>query len=84
MSEWQPIETAPKDGQTILVCRDCHHDDYHAWVATAFWGDRYAGTIADDPKNYIWANWNEGMDENDIWAECTGITHWMPLPPPPK
>lgn len=87
MSEWQPIETAPKDkGKFILVCTllGDNFDDYDASVATVIWTDRFAGLRPENEKNYIWANWNEGLDDNDVWADYGQPTHWMPLPAPPN
>jgi hypothetical protein len=68
MMEWQPIETAPKDGTPVLiyeppykdllpfdiyVCKWCQHKE--AWVEFA--GEEYSQYDA---------------------------THWMPLPDAPK
>lgn len=70
--EWQPIETAPKDGawfsawdgSEVFPC--CWGD----WFGQAGWcyGDcTYGGTLY------------EGLNLADIQP-----THWMPLPEPPK
>lgn len=37
MSEWHDIDTAPKDGTTILVWRPRESDDYPAHVGIDFW-----------------------------------------------
>lgn len=90
--EWQPIETAPKDGTPIDI-----------WLTTIFKDGREttAERVADvkwealhqagykKPEKYGWGVWN------DEWAEYFGIegagascdstaTHWMPLPAPPR
>ena len=74
MTEWQPIETAPKDGTTVILygpCRivwpprklsDREHTD--ATIATAYfrctcWQAGFLGSIIEP-------------------------THWMPLPEPPE
>jgi len=73
--QWQPIETAPKDGTTILVWFRQHG------AMTVCWGDRdynhtseYAIWLVDDHKHgpYPVRGYSRGDD-----------THWMPLPPPP-
>ena len=75
MSEWQPIETAPKD-KRILLYRP---------TAPEWWmvmGGRYdSDKYAKNPKPY-WStdNWSLGKMEQRQNAP----THWMPLPEPPK
>ncbi|GEK49188.1 hypothetical protein HPA02_34710 [Bisbaumannia pacifica] len=84
MSEWQPIETAPKDGTGVLGWReDC-----------GIILMRYAA-----PMDFLTDEEAEGLDEYsaeaedwfaaDLIAGCRmdgndEPTHWMPLPEPPK
>jgi hypothetical protein len=77
MSEWQPIDTAPKDGTAILAF-PCRIDDP-------------AGNgLIDAPYVVIWRDWTQyGGDAG--WHEAGGEryamwepTHWMLLPPGPK
>lgn len=56
--DWQPIETAPKDGTEILTYRGA------GLMAVAAFVDGY-WCIADG-------------------CDITSVTHWMPLPDPPK
>jgi len=74
-NEWQPIETAPRDGTRILVCYPQSTwnkvNGRKKWyikttINTADFNERGHGTLA------------EGCG---ISLEC--CTHWMPLPPPP-
>lgn len=76
MSEWQPIETAPKDGTVIdLWSRrfekrsvDCR------WVVE----NRQLGT------HCVMDGWKSpGMDRHTCLNPAQ-FTHWMPLPTPPK
>lgn len=78
--EWQPIETAPKDGTRIIVggkspdgcaAYDC--------VGQAFWREevKYADWIkrCDEPAGFYWAS------DNRRNGACQWyVTHWMPLP----
>jgi hypothetical protein len=71
MSEWQPIETAPKDGTAILVCSAWTMPDglYRVgWIADGFFdgGHWLFGWLDLDPEEY------------------SPPTHWMPLPAPPE
>jgi hypothetical protein len=42
--EWQPIETAPRDGRKVLLCRVNARGDYEEWPETFYYdeGDWYA------------------------------------------
>jgi hypothetical protein len=69
MGEWQPIKTAPKDGESVLLAT-FDVDDYLPVVA--FW-DTSEGC---DGGWFLYPT--EGMHE-----VLYPPTHWMPLPPPP-
>ena len=68
MSEWQPIETAPKDDTRILIYSD---DGVDIGAFNIFW---YPG---------IWLRDQTAEYDNDA-APINNPTHWMPLPDPPK
>ena len=68
MSEWQPIDTAPKDGTPILAYRADHYGKFGNCCVT-YWrtnknGNSYTGFGEFNPT---------------YWPP----THWMPLPKPP-
>ena len=73
--DWQPIETAPKDGTAFLAFvtwswsngGDGSQQDVMAWDERA--GFFYSPTA----PNYV-----QGCD-----TDCA-VTHWMPLPEPPR
>lgn len=75
MSEWQPIETAPKDGTPILGFRFYpvairwrpDLDSEFQWDAVSL--GSHAST------NFM----SNGFIDGD-----SNLTHWMPLPEPPK
>lgn len=71
--QWQPIETAPKDGTNIMVtcprlgvCCPAHWDN-----------DQYAKK----PRPY-WTHWGERI-WGITWVRNDQPTHWMPLPAAP-
>ena len=71
MTEWQPIETAPKDGTIILVAIE--HYDGPLLHDIVWWNDYYD----------YWES--AGYDWKPVkYDEVKHIFHWMPLPPPPK
>lgn len=72
MSEWQPIETAPKDGTHIDLWADGER------LADCFWaeGEDYGH---DD------CHWRQCYAEaSSSFQTAYDPSHWMPLPAPPK
>ena len=71
MSEWQQIETAPKDGKSVLVYDYFlqHKDGRHVVVArfTEEKGWHVSATVV-----------------GGLYVGLTNPTHWMPLPEPPN
>ena len=69
--QWQPIETAPKDGTTIIaygMSRPC------SGIMPQAKPEEFLRTIA-----YRHGNWQAG------WVNAIPVpTHWMPLPEPPQ
>lgn len=68
MNDWQPIETAPKDGTEVLLWGRCERDgQFFAYDCNVGWYDD--GSIGD-----------KGWTARDLPIEPS---HWMPLPKPP-
>lgn len=73
MSEWQAIETAPKDGTEILA-----FFGPHTGVVQVSWGEAASGGfelwVVDDHKHgpFYLRGYSEPYP-----------SHWMPLPDPP-
>jgi len=82
MGEWQPIETAPKNNQMLLLLRKAHREDYETHIFVGFWGDVYAGV--GDVESYSWCDWTAGMSEDDVWISRTDVAYWQALPAPPQ
>lgn len=84
MTEWQPIDTAPKDGSWILLL---HGETIPGvpLVEVASFGD---GLSAEElgyrefAKYGAWVIWN--ASDNWYLVDVAEPTHWMPLPPPPR
>ena len=76
MSEWQPIETAPRDGSFFLACGGFLYDGGASFEVLRFAGEN--GTPGQHGP-FIWAT---PCSIVSVWAERVP-THWMPLPKPP-
>ena len=80
--EWQPIETAPKDGTKILVClkddprRPLDEDQWRDRITTAYFNREFPG----DPGDWFLAVPSYAWAHDD---KCVP-TDWMPLPDHPK
>lgn len=78
MSEWRPIETAPKDGTTVIVARNMGENGfgwvrgYARWESAAIAGMDFSGWIS---QGFTQPAGNLGLAHP---------THWMPLPAPPS
>lgn len=70
MVDWQPIETAPKDGNIMVAYATGFGGAFGILpvVSVAFWYD-----IGDTP------GWNDLL-----YNTSSTPTHWMPLPEPPN
>lgn len=77
MTDWQPIETAPKDGTRVDL-----------WTG----GRRVTGAFYKDDGWTVWVRWVRDKRQTSGGLPTgthryTGVdspTHWMPLPEPPE
>lgn len=72
MTDWQPIETAPRDGTEVLV---------GVWAVFDEWDDG-------EHRPPIWCAWVSCAGPGDDFGcegwNGAPATHWQPLPEPPK
>ena len=67
MSEWQPIDTAPKDGTPFIGAIQWDADEWE--ILRMVWSESTANFI-----DATYAPFAESQEQP---------THWMPLPAPP-
>lgn len=70
--QWQPIETAPKDGTRILLCKQAGYGI--AWAGLGYWFNREPCPHDPPCKPGAHLGWTDGLDTYST------PTHWMPLP----
>lgn len=71
--KWQPISTAPKDGTPIFACIKGECYTGHGFL----------------PVCVRWGTFHPNAVGKETWRASHGykvahLTHWMPLPAPPK
>ena len=71
MSEWQPIEAAPRDGTVILAWR--FYPVAIRWIGGEGWQWHAVHLGGEMP-----------LLSNAYTVNDAHLTHWMPLPEPPK
>ncbi|MBO1748920.1 Lar family restriction alleviation protein [Stenotrophomonas indicatrix] len=70
--QWQPIETAPKDGTAILACYARHYETNGFLPIAVRWRAYHPNARGNE----------EWRDHSG--AKVRAITHWQPLPAPPE
>lgn len=75
---WQPIDTAPKDGTEILGWGECAGEinGPHGVPCKAL--IEWRGGRTD------WAGYEWSVNGGDHYSTWMKPTHWFPLPPPPS
>ena len=70
-SKWQPIETAPKDGTRIMLCKQVGY--VMAWAGLGYWFNREPCPHNPPCKPGTHTGWTDGLDTYST------PTHWMPV-----
>jgi hypothetical protein len=76
MPDWQPIETAPKDGTPVVLFT---HPTENPVVG--YWIDLQ---MYDFPFTGWTTGWKTSSGYNADWDEVYNPTHWLPLLPLPS
>ena len=77
MVDWQPIETAPRDGRLVLLGWPPRMGS-NGLVIPAKWFD--ASMIYSEENRTGWYGHAEGIG----FTHLSYMTHWMPFPNPPE
>jgi hypothetical protein len=76
--DWQPIDTAPKDGTWILLFGKGTDDEHETrQIAVAQYTDYLNG------RKTKW-HWQFAWYDGGYYGVFEGPTHWMPLPKLPE
>jgi hypothetical protein len=79
MSEWQPIETAPRDGTHFLAWCELTADEYDEDELIARGVVEQYAVVA----SFLFGGFVE-FPYRGTFVQNLKFTHWMPLPNPPK
>lgn len=83
MSEWQPIETAPRDGEMIITGVDIADE----WIVrAAFWSDddtRSPDEMKQYPPEPGWWSYENSVSQ-ELLEGMYAPTHWIEMPEIPK
>lgn len=90
MSDWQPIETAPKNQKVLVFFRNSLGKG-RTLLATYYaegsleWSDDAWQRDEADQGAYAPEDWYEETETHEMLMPIVEtLTHWMPLPEPPK
>lgn len=76
--EWQPIETAPRDGTYIILYSPKE-------ISICAWKLWNKARLKYEEDQYTWLRYYGNSIFYYFWDEKSiKPTHWMPLPEPPK
>jgi hypothetical protein len=73
MTEWMPIETAPKDGSVIVLARWVAHPLQPTLPLTMSWITKGCWSLK-------FKNWSDGLEPSGL----NKPTHWIKLSPPKR
>ena len=75
---WTNVHTQLPENDDDVLCY--HSDDFH--ISTGYFDkDNVSYYIESDGTRFYT---DDGWETEIPWAQKGGVTHWMPLPKPPK
>lgn len=89
MADWQPIDTAPRDGSDVLVLRDCagvaivHIAWYRSREDWESSGKYFGGWDSLEDWEGWWSYTRNSATQEKLEG-ADAPTHWMPLPEAPS
>lgn len=82
--DWQPIETAPRDGTWFLICRASEGEEsYEVGRYRPLTHDTFV-LVDHDRDGALYRRDTETLYDWDGFNNFHRATHWTPAPPPPS
>jgi len=79
--EWQPIDTAPKDGTIVLLFGESHYGGQA--IETGYYVEQWAESWETVKSGNGKRTQELRKTDSGYWDANLSPTHWIPLPPPP-
>ena len=85
MSEWQPIETAPREGDNRMIIGADYSRDGRGHIFRCWWQPEFGAWISGARLMTMASGYTiDGKSSKLHSPEIETPTHWTPLPEPPK
>jgi hypothetical protein len=81
--DWQPIETAPRDGTWVLITGGDVSEMFREQDPYGFYGGPVVVAFFDSPLSLGEGGWSYAFWDSAWRSSFDAPTHWMPLPAPP-
>ena len=85
MADWQPIETAPRDGTKIIGAYFTGERERRGDIAAVWWQPEFEAFISSCRMMTMAKGYTINGKQSELHSpEIESVSHWIPLPEPPQ